>query len=1161
MISPRRPVISPHQRRVWPILLLVGLAAVLITLLVAKHQLASDEELLRQHFIAEAEARASSVATRLRSPLQTLDVLRRLCGGGDAQGFARCVKAAGLPAGTQAVVLARQDGARLIVRQEVAGPESARASGSKSSALNAVAAIAEAPPLRNATARALKTGTAVALHVTLPGAAATDAALLIVAPASEHSGAPASAPRELILMTLDTATLFAAANDSMRPRGLDLELLAEPPDAPPIRLAHWLSRLLGAAPEAGDNDLDFTSVVDFAGLPLHIHVRPTQAWLDATPRATARAPLIAGVMFTLLVLFLLHQALTRRAYAETLVAERTAALAERQHAYAALVEQLPDVVLRIDQAGRLRLVNGAFEQSFGLLRQDVLGHGLRHTFEHYPGLDPAVTGLWQGALAGVFASQQERALEFGFPTLNGPRFFDGMLIYEETPEAPDETPLIGGTGSARRPTVIGIFREVTERRAAESWARKLSLAVEQNPATIVITDPQGRIEYVNDRFCETTGYARADAIGQNPRLLKSGETPATVYRELWQTILAGQSWRGEFINRRRDGSIYHERAQIAPICDSTGRISHFVAIKEDISEMKAMIDRLHDSEARFRSVVGAMAEGLTVLSADGSVIFANAAAADILGQPQAALLGRALFEGNWQMLREDGAVFAIEEFPALVALREQREVRAITVGMKSPNGRLRWLLFNAAPLSNASRPAAIATFSDITESKEAHQRVEFLAHHDPLTRLPNRLLLRDRVDQARALASRMNSRFALLFLDLDRFKTINDSLGHPVGDALLVATVARLRKCLRESDTLARLGGDEFVVVINDVRDTECVARIADKIHEQSNEPLLVDGHTLSACFSIGIAFYPDDAKDFDALMQKADTAMYHAKQSGRNTYRFFAEQMNVQAIERLDLETRLRRALENSEFVLHYQPQIDLAERRIIGAEALIRWADASGNLTPPSAFIPVAEECGLIVPIGAWVLREACRQASEWQRAGLPPFVVAVNLSAAQFRRHDLVETVIEALVLADLDAQWLELELTESLLLQDVDATLETLQRLKAIGIKLSVDDFGTGYSSLAYLKRFDVDKLKIDQSFVRDLVSDPDDAAIVRAIIEMAHSLKLKTIAEGVETQELADRLKLFHCDEGQGFWFAQPLPADALQDFIRAHAVPPRSIPA
>ena len=705
----------------------------------------------------------------------------------------------------------------------------------------------------------------------------------------------------------------------------------------------------------------------------------------------------------------------------------------------------------------------------------------------------------------------------------------------------------------RRTLATRLLRELGERRRAEAWTRKLSLAVEQNPATIIITDLEGKIEYVNEHFVESTGYAKAEVLGRNPRILKSGRTDAATYADLWTTIKSGRVWRGEFENRRRDGTHYLERAMIAPIQDALGRTANYLAIKEDITELRQMIDRLHESENRFRSVVSVMAEGLMVCADDGSLIFANPAAEEIFAKAQTRLQGAAADESGSEKLREDGSIFPPDERPWLVAMREGRDVRGVVMGLRSSDGSLRWILINASPLAASEatrRNAAVVTFTDITERKAAQQRVEFLAHHDALTELPNRVLLRDRVEQAMAAAKRSHSRLALMFLDLDRFKTINDSLGHPTGDKLLKAIVERLRSCVRESDTISRQGGDEFIILLRDARDGDAVSRLADKIHRRMSEPFLIDTHALSTSFSIGIAMFPEDGDNFDDLTQKADTAMYHAKQAGRSAHRFFTEQMNVQVVEHMKLETDLRQALERNEFVLHYQPQINLDSGEISGVEALVRWRSAERGIVGPGRFIPIAEETGLIVPIGKWVIGEACRQARAWQDAGLPPFTVAVNLSAMQYRRSDLVDTVINALVLADLDSRWLELELTESILIQDSEAALETARRLKAIGVRLSVDDFGTGYSSLAYLKRFAVDKLKVAQPFVQDVVRDADDAAIVRAIIQMAHSLKLRAIAEGVETVEQAEQLGAFACDEIQGYWLARPMPADDLAAFVR-----------
>ncbi len=446
---------------------------------------------------------------------------------------------------------------------------------------------------------------------------------------------------------------------------------------------------------------------------------------------------------------------------------------------------------------------------------------------------------------------------------------------------------------------------------------------------------------------------------------------------------------------------------------------------------------------------------------------------------------------------------------------------------------------------------AIGTVQEITQSKKSEARIEFLAFHDALTKLPNRLLAKDRMALAMAYADRLGAKAALLFIDLDKFKSINDSLGHLAGDALLKGMANRLRECVRETETVCRQGGDEFLIILSAMHDTDTIAKVADKILEKVASPFNIEGHQLFTSLSIGVAVYPDDGNDFEVLVKAADTAMYHAKEAGRNTYRFYAEQMNVDATSHLKTRNDLRQALAHGEFILHYQPQIDINSAETVGVEALIRWNHPEYGLISAKDIIPLAEDSGLIIPIGQWVLKEACRQAVAWHEAGLADMVVTVNLSSVQFKRGDLEKTVMLALSESGLDPKYLDLELTESILIEDSEHALMLLQRLKALGVKLSIDDFGTGYSSLAYLKRFDVDKIKIDQSFIRDLANNKEDEAIVRAIIQMAHSLTLKTIAEGVE-QELA--LKILHdlnCDEVQGAYFAMPLPTDKIVNYFDA----------
>lgn len=461
-----------------------------------------------------------------------------------------------------------------------------------------------------------------------------------------------------------------------------------------------------------------------------------------------------------------------------------------------------------------------------------------------------------------------------------------------------------------------------------------------------------------------------------------------------------------------------------------------------------------------------------------------------------------------------------------------------------------YFIYRAIFVSSVKEPY-LRLIGEIAERKQAEAKIEFLAYHDSLTELPNRLLIRERFASAVALAKQSKTKVALMFVDLDNFKNINDSLGHAVGDLTLKVVAQRIAGLIQEGDTVSRQGGDEFLLVLGELADADAVLPVLGKLIEQLQEPVLIGDEELAISVSIGTAIYPDDGEDFNTLLKMADTAMYRAKAAGRNTYRFFDATMLKDAADRLRIRNGLRLALERGEFVLHYQPQIDLVTKQVIGVEALIRWQHPELGMVTPFRFITVAEECGLIVPMGAWVLQEACRQLVAWQKQGLGAFVVAVNLSAVQFLRGDLEKTISDTLAQSGLRPDCLELELTESILIQDTDTMLGTVNRLGALGVKMSIDDFGTGYSSLSYLKRFSVDKLKIDQSFVRALADAPEDDAIVRAIIQMAGSLGLKTIAEGVETAQVSDLLQGLGCDEVQGYYYAKPMPADQILPFIHA----------
>ncbi|OGS90717.1 MAG: hypothetical protein A2Z95_06855 [Gallionellales bacterium GWA2_60_18] len=556
----------------------------------------------------------------------------------------------------------------------------------------------------------------------------------------------------------------------------------------------------------------------------------------------------------------------------------------------------------------------------------------------------------------------------------------------------------------------GFERDMKLRLAAEVF--------ERGKEGITITDGKGNIIRVNQAFSAITGYSETEVLGKNPRVLQSGRHDKEFYRVMWDSILSTGHWQGEIWNRRKDGHVYPEWLTISRILGTEGKVEHFIAV-----------------------------------------------------------------------------------------------------------------------------------FEDITEHKEAEERIQRMAHFDALTGLPNRALLNDRAMHALSMAQRKRKQLALLFVDLDNFKNVNDTLGHHIGDRLLVEVARRIESAIRVEDTVSRQGGDEFIVLLPDA-DADGAAHVAEKLLEEVSRVFTIDSNELVVTPSIGIAMYPGDGDDFDALSRNADAAMYRAKRDGRNAFRFFTPEMQAHSARILQLENALRHALEREQLWLHYQPQLAMQGGRVIGAEALLRWVHPELGMISPAEFIPVAENSGQILAIGEWVLRTAVRQMKAWMDAGLPPMIIAVNLSAAQFRHSRLPELVTRILDEEELAPQYLELELTESVTMDDPLAAIAVMDDLHARGIRMSIDDFGTGYSSLSYLKRFQVYKLKIDQSFVRDITVDPEDRAIVGAIISLANSLGMQTIAEGVETEDQLAFLREQGCDEVQGFHFSRPVPPGEFEAFVR-----------
>jgi diguanylate cyclase (GGDEF)-like protein/PAS domain S-box-containing protein len=473
--------------------------------------------------------------------------------------------------------------------------------------------------------------------------------------------------------------------------------------------------------------------------------------------------------------------------------------------------------------------------------------------------------------------------------------------------------------------------------------------------------------------------------------------------------------------------------------------------------------------------------------------------------------------------------------------------------IRRKDGEVRWVDYSAAPIEYQGRLATLGAAFDITERKRADERIKSLAYHDALTGLPNRLLFNDRLSLAVAQAHRAQQKLAVLFLDLDRFKAINDSLGHALGDRLLQETASRLSTCVREGDTVARIGGDEFVLLLPGIQRPVEVARVAEKVLDALREPRVVEGHELFVTATVGISLYPDDGQDAETLVKNADTALYRAKEQGRNRYQLFTPSMNAGALERLVLENGLRRALAQGELRVHYQPLLDLASGRIDGVEALLRWQDPErGLLVSASDFIGLAEMTGLIVPIGPFVLRTACAQVRAWQKRGHPDLRLAVNISARQLQQPDLVAQVSEALAETGLDGRFLEFEITETPVTQGNEVTRDTLERLKALGARLSIDDFGIGHCSLSTLRRLPVDAVKVDRTLVRNIISNPDDAGVASAVIAVAHTMQLRVFAEGVETEEQRAFLAALQCDRIQGHLFSEPVPPEACEAFLARH---------
>ncbi len=578
----------------------------------------------------------------------------------------------------------------------------------------------------------------------------------------------------------------------------------------------------------------------------------------------------------------------------------------------------------------------------------------------------------------------------------------------------------------------------------------------------------------------------------------------------------------------------------------------------NVIQRKAVEEMLYLEKARAEITLNSISDAVIGTDMSGNVDYLNVAAEHMTGWLKEEARGHPISE---VMQIINGATGKPEPNSVEVVLQQDKPMGLVagTILVRRDGSKVA-IEDSSAPIHdlNGKIAGAVIVFHDITAAEAMATKMAHLAQHDFLTNLPNRVLLNDRIAQAAVLAARHGTTLAVLFLDLDNFKYINDSLGHAVGDQLLQSVAQRLCACVRSSDTVSRQGGDEFVVLLSEDKYAEGAALTADKILAALAVPHSVAGHELHVTTSIGISVYPADAQNAETLIKNADTAMYQAKEKGRNNYQFFKSEMNVRVVERQVIETHLRQALEREEFVLHFQPKVNLDTGMITGAEALLCWMHPQWGMVLPDRFVTIAEECGLIVPIGRWVLREACAQAKRWEEAGLKPGSIAVNISALEFRHKDFVEGVHAILNETGLPARCLQLEITESVLMRDAESSTAILLRLKNMGVQLAVDDFGTGYSSLSYLHQFPIDVLKIDQSFVQDIASPQGNGIIVSAVIAMGTSLKQRVVAEGVEEQVQLAFLKARNCEEGQGYFFSLPLIAEQYAALLAAGI--PRTVP-
>jgi diguanylate cyclase (GGDEF)-like protein/PAS domain S-box-containing protein len=792
-----------------------------------------------------------------------------------------------------------------------------------------------------------------------------------------------------------------------------------------------------------------------------------------------------------------------------------------------LLNALPSIVWCADGQGHCSFVNQAWEDYTGRQVEQEIGS---RWLEAVHGEDrPSLERAWTEA----FGLRRPLAMEYRLRRADGSH---GWIHHAAVPINDDTGKLAG---------YLGTCHDITEQRAAELDAKakeqQIRLLADNVPVLIAYFDAANlECLFANKNYAQMWGWNEQSIIGRKVRDV-IGEEGYRVIGPYIERVVKGEAVTYERAVKAANGSERVLEVNLLPQKDDKGRtVAGFVLIS-DITRHRLAERAVRESEERLRKFADATHEGI-LFHENGILSDCNDAVARLTGYSHRELVGTAVIDYIPPDFRDE----------AVNALRTGYE-RPYESEIVTKEGTRIPVEFEGRVMTIDGKTYRMSVMRDIRRRKASQARIHYLAHHDLLTGLPNRALLLDRLDFILASARRRDTQVAVLFIDLDNFKTVNDSLGHVAGDALLKIAATRIEKTLRTMDVVSRHGGDEFLVVLPDLENDQSPIAVADKLLAAIAEPVELEGQSLSVSPSIGISVFPRDGVTPDALIKNADAAMYLAKERGRSNYQFFNERLSEAAFRARSLETLLREAIRDQAFVLHYQPQVRVATGEVIGIEALIRWPQKDGGFIQPSEFLPVAEQRGLIRTIGAWVLRQACRQNKAWQRAGLPQVPVAVNLSSIEFRQKNFIAEVQQVLAETRLDPQYLAFELTESMLMDDTVDMLRTLEALKMIGVKLSIDDFGTGHSSLKHLKSFPIDKLKIDRTFVRDTPEDADDVAITAAIIDLARNMGITSIAEGVERPEQLEFLRSRGCEEVQGFAICAALPAEEMALWLARRA--------